>query len=130
MVCSGSGSVFIEDKTIYYCPNIPNILMFQCDVHDSNILEWKVSQSNHTIAFGAFSAVMELKTGGYMSAFLKVVQKNSDVSKNNFTSIMHLDTEDLVGPITTVTCETSDPERFDKHYLISLGKYACMYVYI
>jgi hypothetical protein len=120
MVCSGSGSVFIKDKTIYYCPDEPNMLTFQCDVYDSNILEWRVSPSNNTIRIGAFTEVKELETDGYITAFLKVVQKNSDFSNNNFTSIMFLDTKDLVGPITTVTCETSSTERFDSHYLISL----------
>jgi hypothetical protein len=120
MVCSGSGSVFIKDKTIYYCPDEPNMLTFQCDVYDSNILEWRVSPSNNTIRIGAFTEVKELETDGYITAFLKVVQKNSDFSNNNFTSIMFLDTKDLVGPITTVTCETGDAEQLDSHYVISL----------
>jgi predicted RNA-binding Zn-ribbon protein involved in translation (DUF1610 family) len=120
MVCSGSGSVLIEGKTIYYCPNESDILIFRCHVQNSNILLWKVSQSNKTIRIGAFTSVEEVKTEGHITVFLKEIQKNSDFSKNNFTSIMFLDTKDLVGPITTVTCETSSTERFDSHYLISL----------
>ena len=82
------------------------------------------------IRIGAFTPVDELLTAGYINAFITVVQQNSDFSKNNFTSILVLDTKDLVGPITTVSCETSDAEQLDSHYLISLGKYACMYVYV
>jgi predicted RNA-binding Zn-ribbon protein involved in translation (DUF1610 family) len=120
MVCSGSGSVLIEGKTIYYCPNESDILIFRCHVQNSNILLWKVSQSNKTIRIGAFTSVEEVKTEGHITVFLKEIQKNSDFSKNNFTSIMFLDTKDLVGPITTVTCETGDAEQLDSHYVISL----------
>ena len=128
MLCSGSGSVLIEEKEIYYCPDESTILTFQCNVQDSNILLWRVSPSNNVIRISPFTSVNKILTDGYITAFLKVVQTNSDFSKNNFTSIMLLDTKDVVGPITTVTCETSDAERFESHCLRSLGNYACMYV--
>ena len=130
----GSDSVFIEDKTIYYCPDEPNVLIFQCHVHNSNIMEWRVSNNtaNNTIRFAASADVEKIARDGYISAFLNnEVQNNPDHSKNNFTSIMYLDTKDLVGHnITTVSCRTSDSKHFDKHYLIPLGKYACTFMYV
>jgi hypothetical protein len=66
-----------------------------------------------------YTDVDELISEGNITAFLKTVESNADLSKNNFTSTLLMDTKYFDGPVT-VSCETHEKQQFVTVDLISL----------
>jgi hypothetical protein len=119
---SGFGTVLVdEDVRIYYCPNETNALTFKCNVQNSSVLQWSVSSPSSTVRMNTLTDDAACITKGIIHAFLNEIETNSNFTKGNFTSIMFLDTVDLDGPTTTVSCNTSNPQVFHTVELIAIN---------
>ena len=110
LTCNSCGSLPTDDDgTYYYCPGSDTTLVIDCDVCQGGSLIWTAPplfDTNNRVDFSALDDVFTSIDQGFATFLLRSIEVGPGGAKNNFSSTMRFNTEDINFDEFTIVCET------------------------